>query len=741
MSAAFIETSDRGAGNAGEEGFPCPEVHQDGLRCDLIKGQLDFEVEAFTVPPPPDIEPFNRFFRVAGGATVIGNALSWDSEAWSRFDSRVPLWEVEDFDFVVEDLDGAREGLVVMTLRAPRTFTVDLSSLEVGQEFTLRSFAAATAYNRLGAPRFEFGSSATAFLRDPQGIDGTTVSFSGLEPIDDPGVAPPVEAPVAPAPCESQPDPDPAAGEIQFSAASYTLTEANPTPTVTVTRTGGSTGAVTATISTSDGSAVAGTDYTPVNASVFFADGDAAPRVVEVPIVQDLVAGEPDKTVNLTLSEPGGCAALGSPTTTQLTIRDNDVAPPEPECVGALDTTFGTEGKATTTAFGGSPSAMALQPDGKIVMVGGAGRFDFLAARFNADGTLDDGFDSDGKVTTDILGGFSPEEALGVAVQPDGKIVVAGAGLLSPGTVLLVRYNPDGSLDQSFGTGGKVISDFGGRASDVTVLPDGKIVVAGTVFLDVGSDSADFLVARYLADGTPDASFGIGGQLATDFGNVSNEAQNIVVQPDGKLVVSGSSRNPGSNGVGIDHHTDIARYQADGQPDPSFGTGGKTTLADTLLGNDLALQGDGRLVLAGTVDVPPAAPTSPTEFSVGRLDSDGSPDLTFGTAGTANVSVSARCPAFGTAERDSAAAVALQGDGKIVVAGKTSNTNANFGLARLDIDGSLDTGFADGGVLVIDFFGFGDAAGSVAMQDDGKIVVSGSATDLAPGYGVARVLP
>ena len=87
------------------------------------------------------------------------------------------------------------------------------------------------------------------------------------------------------------------------------------------------------------------------------------------------------------------------------------------------------------------------------------------------------------------------------------------------------------------------------------------------------------------------------------------------------------------------------------------------------------------------------------------------------------------------------AAVALQRDGRIVVAGKTSNTNANFGLARLDTDGSLDTGFADDGVLVIDFFGFGDAAGSVAVQDDGKIVVSGSATDLAPGYGVARVLP
>ena len=98
---------------------------------------------------------------------------------------------------------------------------------------------------------------------------------------------------------------------LQFEADSYTLSEASPTPTVIVTRTGGTTGAVTATVSTSDGTAVAGTDYTAVNASVFFADGDDVPRRVEVPIVQDSVGGEPDKTVDLTLSDPGGCAALG----------------------------------------------------------------------------------------------------------------------------------------------------------------------------------------------------------------------------------------------------------------------------------------------------------------------------------------------------------------------------------------------------------------------------------------------
>ena len=426
---------------------------------------------------------------------------------------------------------------------------------------------------------------------------------------------------------------------LQFSADSYTLNEADPTPTITITRTGGTTGAVTATVTTSDGTAIAGTDYLPVNASVFFADGDASPRVLEVPIVQDLVSREDDKTVNVALSEPGGCAALGSPSTTVLTIRDDDVAPPRPDDFG-LDTTFGNAGKATTTAFGGDRSAMALQLDGKIVMVGGTFS-DFVLARFNSDGTLDNGFDTDGMVRTDIGGGFAQEEALGVAIQPDGKIVVAG--YTGRGNVTIVRYHPDGSLDETFGTAGKVTGGVAGIAHEVTIQPDGKIVVAGTVARDDGDDFGDVIVARYLADGSLDQSFGNGGQLSTDLGGVTNAALNVVLQPDGAIVVSGSSLDPGTN-ASVDHHTDIVRYRADGSLDASFGTAGKLTLNDTLLGADLALQPDGRLILVGTADagIAPAPPGSVTEFSIRRLDSDGSPDVTFGNAGTVNLSVSAR---------------------------------------------------------------------------------------------------
>ena len=105
------------------------------------------------------------------------------------------------FEFVIDDLDGAPEGLVLMILRVPRVFPIDLSSVDVGQAFTLQSFAMATAYNRIAGPPSEFGSSATAFLRDPQGTSSTAVTFSGLEPADVPGLDPPAETPVEPEPC------------------------------------------------------------------------------------------------------------------------------------------------------------------------------------------------------------------------------------------------------------------------------------------------------------------------------------------------------------------------------------------------------------------------------------------------------------------------------------------------------------------------------------------------------------
>ncbi|HEY6699136.1 MAG TPA: Calx-beta domain-containing protein, partial [Acidimicrobiales bacterium] len=733
VSAAFIETTDLNA----FLGRSCPPAHADGLFCDLVKGELFLDVQAFTVPAAPDIIPFDTFFHVAGGATVSGFAENWDSDAWTTRYSQVPLWDVEDFDFVIDDLDGATEGLVLMILRESRPFTIDLSSVEVGQAFTLQSFAMATAYNRIAGPPSEFGSSATAFLRDPQGTGGTAIAFSGLEPTDVLSLDPPAETPVEPAPCP--PGSTGEAGTLQFSADRYSVGESNSTPTVRVTRTGGSTGPVTATVTTSDGSAVAGTDYTPVHASVLFADGDATPRAVEVPVLADQL-GEGDRSVILTLTEPGGCATLGSPATAELIIRDDDPAPPRVQPYG-LDPAWGTGGKATTTAFGGDRSSMALQPDGKVVLAGGTFTA-FVLARFDVDGTLDDSFGTGGLVTTNIGGSFSQQEALGVAIQPDpdGRIVVAG---YIRNEVAVACYQPDGQLDETFGTDGVVSGIVTGLANDVTIQPDGRIVIAGRTPPNPprGDDFDDLYVARLLADGQLDGSFGGDGLVVTDVGGLSNEAQNVVVQPaDEMIVLSGSSRNPGSSGVGIDHHTDLARYGPNGQPDPTFGNGGALTL-DAFVGADLAVQPDGRLLLVGTADTTPpiSPPGSVTELSVMRLEPDGSPDETFGDHGTTNVSVTALTSVTGDPGRDGGAALALQPDGRIVIAGATGGPNSNFAVARLLPDGTLDPDFTDTGVMTIDFFGFTDLAESVAVTDDGSILVSGLARDNVDGYGVARL--
>src|SRR5262249_51395919 len=163
------------------------------------------------------------------------------------------------------------------------------------------------------------------------------------------------------------------------------------------------------------------------------------------------------------------------------------------------------------------------------------GGSNFAVARYNADGTLDTTFSFDGKVTTDFGG---DDRAFSVAIQADGKIVVAGASLTNPGDdFALARYNPDGSLDAGFGTGGKVTTAFGSgldHANACTIQADGKIVA-------VGADGGDFALARYNSDGSLDGTFGTGGKVTTDFGGQLEEAFGVAMQADGKIVAAGAA--------------------------------------------------------------------------------------------------------------------------------------------------------------------------------------------------------
>ncbi len=258
--------------------------------------------------------------------------------------------------------------------------------------------------------------------------------------------------------------------------------------------------------------------------------------------------------------------------------------------------------------------------------------------------------------------------------------------------------------------------------------PDGKIVVAGDAFVPGNpNDVGDALVARYNSDGSIDTSFGDAGQRVIDIAVGTDLARNLVLQPNGAIVIAGDPF-----GSDPDDRTGVARFDANGNLDSSFGTGGKVILSSRI-GRGLALQPDGKLLLVG-----PSSVLATSQFAMTRLNADGTTDTGFGSAGVVFTSVSNATIGAG----DIAQAVALHPDGRIYVAGVAGSLNRNFGLARYSSNGTLDTSFSTDGVLTVDFDGQTDSAESVAVLSNGKIVLSGVATPTSnDGYGVIRVNP
>src|SRR6185295_17889917 len=229
-----------------------------------------------------------------------------------------------------------------------------------------------------------------------------------------------------------------------------------------------------------------------------------------------------------------------------------------------------------------------------------------------------------------------------IAIQPDGRIVVAGFAQLggaggTPRVVALARYRSDGQPDTSFGNGGALTTSFGGNfaaASAVMVQPDGKIVVAGTVDFnpDVPGSGLDFALARYNASGTLDGSFGKGGKVVFDFFGSFDQANAAVLQPDGKIIVAGSASYDSLN---QDIGFALARFNTDVIIDFGFGAGGKQITDFFGAGaqaNGVVLQPDGKFVVAGTAS-DSASRTVATDIALARYNSDGSLDSGFGIGG------------------------------------------------------------------------------------------------------------
>ena len=362
------------------------------------------------------------------------------------------------------------------------------------------------------------------------------------------------------------------------------------------------------------------------------------------------------------------------------------------------------------------PSAVAVQPDGKILVAGFCLDIGLCATRYNPDGTLDASFGGTGKLPQV----FVPNAANvtpSLALLPGGKFLLAGTCFdLGDNDFCVFRFNADGSVDNTFAASGSTITPIGSahdRARAILTQPDGKIVVAGTCNNGVNSD---FCAARYLPNGTPDTSFGSAGKVITAFSNRDDAVNAAVLQPDGKLVLVGSCNNGTT--------TDVCalRYEINGTLDASFGSGGKLI---TVVGSGnsdasaVALQPDGKLLISAQ-----CVTVSKNDFCTLRYNANGTPDASFGTSGTLVTSVSTG--------NDFVTAMTLQPDGKLILAGHCAvSGQLDFCAVRTTAAGALDTTFGTGGKLITAISNGATPATSndfltaMALQPDGKLLLAG----------------
>ena len=398
---------------------------------------------------------------------------------------------------------------------------------------------------------------------------------------------------------------------------------------------------------------------------------------------------------------------------------------------GGLDPSFGHGGKVTTKLVQGSRDEeidrMTLQPDGKILAAGyswNGSQDDYALARYNPNGKLDPSFGKGGKV---VIAYPKEEWYDGVAVQPDGKIVAVGRATLGVTPAFgITRFRKNGSLDTSFGSGGQVVlmlGDAACEANEVVIQPDGKIVVAGYT-----SDSGGygFMLIRLTSRGALDTSFGTHGVVKTFFGPAGSaadgSASDLALQPDGKIVAVGYGRM-GADAYGFA----AARYKPNGALDTSFGSGGKATVSvgdeDTSYAYRVALQPDGKILVAGRA----YNTDTSADMAAIRLTPAGKLDPSFGHGGKL-------IGPFGTGY-DSAEAVLVQRNGKIVLVGyaRDSSNTERYAAARYTRNGRLDPTFGSHGKALTGVHGHDDYALDGVLQPDGGIVAGGTA-DLSNDY-------
>lgn len=400
-----------------------------------------------------------------------------------------------------------------------------------------------------------------------------------------------------------------------------------------------------------------------------------------------------------------------------------------------LDSTFNINGRVTTDFLPHAAHANkgGLQSDGKIIAAGtvqSGNNSYFGVARYNYNGVLDTTFGIGGKAIIEI-GTQKRDYMRSLAIQSDDKIILAGTTQNDTNShIALLRLRPNGLLDSTFGINGITILTLEGRSNNgtsIAIQQDGTIFLAGYT----SYPNTDALLCRFTPDGIPDSSFGIFGKVVTDIPWLSNGANAIVIQHDGKIVTGGF--------VGFAHN-DVAvydfslmRFYENGKLDSTFNEDGivRTSIkqwVDQLY--DLAIQPDGKIIAAGHTNS--GDPNHHNfDFVVARYNEDGTLDMDFGIDGLV-------ITPFGTND-DGANSVAIQQDGKIVAVGYSSWTDGDFALIRYHVDGTVDTNWGINGKVTTDFYSSNDYGNSVVLQPDGKILAIGGTNQGV--FALARYLP
>ncbi len=401
---------------------------------------------------------------------------------------------------------------------------------------------------------------------------------------------------------------------------------------------------------------------------------------------------------------------------------------------GTLDLSFGNKGKVSSTTQTGLPAeanAVIVKDDGKILVGSGEYISDkkvFLQKQFLTDGTPDLSFGKDGELRTDfgndIGGGITA-----MAATRDNNIIAAGIGGLDAfnnrgADILLAKYDKSGKLDSAFGINGLVVADFGlfEYANCMKLLSNDKILVAGSCRKRNVNSKNNCLIARFNADGSLDRTFGDNGKVITDAGSTYGSVINsIAITADRSIIAAGKAENLYGS---IYNKILLAKYTADGKLITDFGVNG-FVFTDLSEGQDfanaVAVQDDGKIVAAGVT----GAYSAKAGMCIARYNENGNPDSSFNGTGV-------RIIYFGE-DNAWAQSLLIQKDKSFLLGGfkfdNAANGHYDFALVSVMQDGSLNSSFGNEGMVTTDFSGFTDYCDAIALQPDGKIIAAGGSSD------------